>query len=519
MARCQRLLIVLGDQLDHNSAVFADIDPATDVVWMAEVRQESTKVWTHKARIVLFLSAMRHFRDELRERGFRVEYTSLDHADAADFQTVLARDLKRLQPAELRVVQPGEHQVAATLQAVATEAGVPLALLPDKHFLCSIEDFAAHAKGRKQLRMEYFYREMRRRYMVLMEGDQPCGGAWNFDQENRKSFGKRGPGEVPQGVWCALDATTREVMDLVEAQFPKHPGKLDAFAWPVSRAQALHALDDFIAERLPRFGDHQDAMWTNQPFLYHARLSSSLNLKLLHPLEVVGAAEEAWRRDPDRYPLAAVEGFIRQILGWREYVRGIYWLYMPEYVQRNALQAEADLPTFYWTGETDMECLRQAIGQTLEFGYAHHIQRLMVTGLYALLLGVDPKQVHEWYLAVYVDAVEWVELPNTLGMSQYADGGVMASKPYAATGKYIQRMSNYCDKCRYRPDEATGDRACPVTTLYWDFLARHRETLAGNQRMQMQLKNIDRMAPQKLTMIRRQAELHRAAVSDLAHVR
>ena len=353
--------------------------------------------------------------------------------------------------------------------------------------------------------MEFFYREMRRRYSVLMEGGQPVGGAWNFDAENRGAFGKAGPGLVPRAVEFPPDAITREVCALVEERFAEHPGKLAHFSWPVTCEQAQSALDDFIANRLPSFGTYQDAMWTDEPFLYHSRISTALNLKLLDPRVAIKAAEDAYRRGAA--PLEAVEGFIRQILGWREYVRGIYWQLMPGYAEGNALNAYAALPAFYWTGETDMECLRQALRQTLDYGYAHHIQRLMVTGLYALLLGVEPRQVHEWYLAVYVDAVEWVELPNTMGMSQFADGGVMASKPYAASGKYIQRMSNYCKACRYDPAESVGKDACPFTTLYWDFLMRNEERLRKVPRMEMQLRNLVRIEPAK-----RAAIVARAAV-------
>jgi deoxyribodipyrimidine photolyase-related protein len=287
-------------------------------------------------------------------------------------------------------------------------------------------------------------------------------------------------------------------------RFRDHPGSLSDFDWPVTLFQARTALSDFIVNRLPDFGDYQDAMWTGQPWLYHSRLSAAMNVKILNPREVVSAAEEAYRTG--RAPLAAVEGFIRQILGWREYVRGIYWRFMPEYLERNALKATRPLPDFYWTGDTDFACLKAAIGQTLQFGYAHHIQRLMVTGLFALLLGVDPKHVHEWYLAVYVDAVEWVELPNTLGMSQFADGGIMASKPYCASGKYIQRMSNYCQGCRYDPAESTGETACPFTTLYWDFLMRHEAMLAANPRTVMQVKNLNRLSNEKKSAIRSQAK-------------
>ncbi|MBL8218235.1 MAG: cryptochrome/photolyase family protein, partial [Bryobacterales bacterium] len=377
-------------------------------------------------------------------------------------------------------------------------------IFEDRHFLCSPAEFECHARGRKQLRMEYFYREMRVRHSVLMDGGQPCGGSWNYDQENRESFDSRGPGLIPAPVSFAPSEITRQVMRLVETRFATHPGSLDRFDWPVTATQARQALHDFLEQRLAHFGAYQDAMWIAEPYLFHSRLSAALNLKLLDPRHVVREAERRYREG--RAPLAAVEGFIRQILGWREYVRGLYWRMMPHYASANALHAHLPLPEFYWTGETDMRCLREAIGQTLEYGYAHHIQRLMVTGLFALLLGVDPRQVHEWYLAVYVDAVEWVELPNTIGMSQFADGGVMASKPYIASGRYIQRMSNYCSGCRYKPEE------CPFTTLYWDFLDRHQAMLRNNPRMSMQLRNLDRLSQQRRVEIRDNAALLRASL-------
>jgi deoxyribodipyrimidine photolyase-related protein len=292
-------------------------------------------------------------------------------------------------------------------------------------------------------------------------------------------------------------------LQVVRERFREHPGELDAFDWPVSASQAREALKDFVENRLSQFGQWQDAMWTDEPWLFHSRLSAVMNVKLLSPRSVVAAAESAYHAG--RAPLAAVEGFVRQVLGWREYVRGVYWHFMPGYGERNALKAEHPLPAFFWTAHTEMVCLREALGQTLRLGYAHHIQRLMVTGLFSLLLGVRPKEVHEWYLAVYVDAVEWVELPNTLGMSQFADGGLLASKPYAATGKYIQRMSNYCAGCPYDPGEATGPKACPFTTLYWDFLATHAKLLSSNQRMRMQLNNVHKMAPERLQQIQLQA--------------
>ncbi len=463
---------------------------------MAEVHQESTHVWSHKARIVLFLSAMRHFRDELRERGWKVEYSERAPGSLAE---ALVADVARLKPARLIIVQPGDHRVQQSLLA----AFPALEVRPDRHFLSTPADFAQHAEGRKQLRMEYFYREMRRRYNVLMEGTKPVGGDWNYDADNREAFGKQGPGVLPPAETFTPDAITLTVMEEVQKRFAKHPGQLASFHWPVTPLEARRSLRDFIEHRLPKFGLYQDAMWTDEPFLHHSLIAAALNLKLLDPREVIAAAEEAYQQG--QAPLAAVEGFIRQILGWREYVRGIYWHFMPSYGDLNALDAHAALPDFYWTGDTDMECLRQAIGQTLEHGYAHHIQRLMVTGLYALLLGVEPRQIHEWYLAVYVDAVDWVTLPNTIGMSQFADGGIMASKPYAASGKYIQRMSNYCTGCRYDPAEAVGPRACPFTTLYWDFLMRNEKRLRQVPRMEMQLRNIERLSESRKTEIGKQA--------------
>jgi deoxyribodipyrimidine photolyase-related protein len=341
-----------------------------------------------------------------------------------------------------------------------------------------------------------------------MHDGQPVGGQWNFDADNRESFGARGPGRLPPRAAFEPDAMTREVLSLVAIRFAHHPGTLESFAWPVTREQAQQALARFIEERLPLFGRFEDAMWPGEPWLYHSQLSAALNLKLLTAREVVRAAEAAYHAG--HAPLASVEGFIRQILGWREYVRGIYWTQMPGYLERNALEAKEELPAWYWTGETDMACLRDAITQTLRHGYAHHIQRLMVTGLFALLLGVRPQQVHAWYLSVYVDAVEWVELPNTLGMSQYGDGGIMASKPYAATGKYIQRMGGGCAGCRYDPARRTGERACPYTTLYWDFLMRHERMLASNPRMALQVKNVARLADAEREAIRQRADAIRA---------
>lgn len=520
----RHLVLVLGDQLDEASAAFDGFDAAVDAVWMAEVAEESEHVWTHKARIALFLSAMRHFRERLASRGITVDYRELPAKKAAREPSSLAAALsvsvKALAKAEqapdrLIVVEPGEWRVRESLLVAADALGIPLEIRSDRHFFSSPAEFAEHAAGRKQLRLEYFYRPLRQQFGVLMETDLggktiPAGGQWNYDAANRGAFPKSGPGTLPAPVSFPPDAITRDVIDLVNTRFAEHPGSLASFDWPVTPEEARQALVDFITHRLPSFGTYQDAIWTGEPWLYHSRLSAAMNLKLLNPRDVVAAAEEAWQQGAAG--IESTEGFIRQILGWREYVRGVYWQFMPEYERRNHLGAELPLPNLYWTGETEMVCLRDAVTQTLDFGYAHHIQRLMVTGLFAMLFGVDPAEVHRWYLAVYVDAVEWVELPNTLGMSQYADGGVMASKPYCASGAYINRMSNACRQCRYDPKQAVGEKACPFTTLYWDFLARHRTLLGSNQRMTMQLKNVDRKDAAELATIRRAADDFRGAL-------
>ncbi len=389
-AQGERLVLVLGDQLDRDSAAFDGFDAARDRIWMAEVAHESRRVPSHKARSALFLSAMRHFRDELRARGWTVEYRELGADPEDTLEAALAADLARLRPAALRLVQPGEHRLATALATVADEAGVPFELAPDRHFMCTPEDFAGWARGRKELRLEYFYRWLRRREGVLMDGAAPAGGEWNFDIANRGAFGKDGPPRRPAPRRFPPDALTRNVIELVERAFPGNPGRTDQFDWPVTPADAEAALVDFVEHRLAGFGRYQDAMWAGEPWLYHSRLSAALNLKLIRPARVVQAAEEAFRAG--RAPIEAVEGFVRQVLGWREFVRGVYWLHMPRYAGLNALEADAPLPRFYWDGETELNCLREAVGQTLQLGHAHHIQRLMVTGLFALLLGVQPHE-------------------------------------------------------------------------------------------------------------------------------
>ncbi|MBL8202378.1 MAG: cryptochrome/photolyase family protein [Chromatiales bacterium] len=509
----RHLILILGDQLDLGAAVLRDADPARDGILMVETAGEATHVWSHRQRIAVFLAAMRHFRAALEAAGWQVHYRTLDDA-VPDLATGLRDAAMMLKPERLRVTEPGEWRVLKLLEAGASALGMPLDVVPDGHFYCDRDGFDA-AAGRGRLVMEHFYRNLRRRHQVLMDGDAPAGGRWNYDAGNRASFGRHGPVGLPAPRRFPPDAATQAVLADVARHFTDHPGRLDNFAWPVTRSDALAALDDFIAHRLPGFGDGQDAMWTGQPFLRHSLLSSCLNLKLLNPREVVGAAEAAWREG--RAPLASAEGFIRQILGWREYVRGVYWRHMPGYAGRNHWGHQAPLPDWFWTGDVDMNCLHQAIGDTLAHGYAHHIQRLMVIGNFSVLAGLLPQAVCDWFLAAYVDAVEWVELPNTLGMALHGDGGLMATKPYISGGNYLRRMSNYCTGCRYDPAARTGHDACPFTTLYWDFLRRHRATLARNPRMRTVLGNLDRFGPDGQAAIAARATEVRARYAPLFH--
>jgi deoxyribodipyrimidine photolyase-related protein len=496
------LRVVLGDQLSRDIPSLLGLDPAADVVLLAEVMGECTYVPHHKQKLVLVLSAMRHFAAALAARGVQVDYIRLDDPEnSGTLSGELARAVARHRPEGIIATHPGEYRVLAEMRGWEEATGLPVDIRDDTRFLCDLGWFQRWVQGRKQLRMEYFYREMRRATGLLMEGEQPAGGAWNYDAENRRRLDAGVVPPVPRRF--PPDATTQDVMALVEARFPANFGSLDDFAWPVTARDAEAALADFIAHRLPHFGDYQDAMASGEPVLFHALVSTSLNIGLLSPRACCDAAEAAWRAGAA--PLNAVEGFIRQILGWREYVRGIYWLKMPGYAALNALEANRPLPWSWWGGETRMNCIRQTVRQTRDMAYAHHIQRLMVTGNFALLAGLDPVVVNEWYLAVYADAYEWVELPNTHGMVLHADGGVMASKPYAASGAYINRMSDYCRGCAYDVKQAVGADACPFNALYWDFLARHERRFAGNNRLAMPLQTLRKMPAEKLAGLRAQA--------------
>jgi deoxyribodipyrimidine photolyase-related protein len=502
----EQLLVVFGDQLDDRSPAFDALNKERDAILMMEVKEEATHVPSHRQRTVLFLSAMRHFALRLIEKGWRVRYIALDDPrNTHSFDNEVRRAWKALGAKRLILQRPGEHRVMAMAAGWKRDFG-EVDIIEDQHFLCSTREFRAWADGKKSLVMEMFYRRERKRLDVLMDsGGKPLGGEWNFDKENRERF--REAPDSPRIYRARPDEVTKEVMGLVEREFPHAPGRMASFGWGVTRDEAKRALKDFIDHRLAHFGTHQDAMWTGEPWLYHSQVSPYVNLHLLAPMELVEPAIE--KHEAGEAPLNAVEGFVRQVIGWREFIRGVYWREGPEYAERNALHQHGDLPEFYWTGETEMNCMRDSIGQVLDHGYGHHIQRLMVTGNFALIGGVHPGKVSDWYLGMYVDAIDWVTLPNTLGMAMHADGGVVGTKPYAASGKYIQRMSNYCAGCRYDPSKRTGEDACPFNTFYWEFLVRNEERLSGNMRMKMIMANVRRMSKQEKVELRVSARKRR----------
>ena len=492
---CRRLALILGDQLDRSYPVTLGLKKDDDSILMVEVKGASESPPSHIQRTVLFLSAMRHHADALRDAGWRVEYVTIaDPDNTHTFAGELARAIDRMKPERVVCIEPGSWPVRDEIESACADAGVDLDLREDPHFLCDHETFAQWAAGRKELVMEYFYREQRKRLGVLMADDnKPEGGQWNYDKENRKPF-KKAPDAPPIAAFKP-DKITRQVIKDVQQQLPTLPGNIESFNWPVTRDQALEALDDFIANRLKFFGDHQDAMWTGQHTLYHSVISPAINLKLLNPREVYQAALDAY--ETGKAPINAVEGFVRQIIGWREFIRGIYDHQGPGYDQRNELDHHGNLPEFYWTADTDMKCMADALTSVVDRAYGHHIARLMITGNFALIAGVHPTRVHEWYLGMYADAVDWATAPNTVGMALHADGGVVATKPYAASANYINKMSNHCKHCPYNRNTRSGDKACPFNVFYWDFLIRHETRFKKNHRMAMILKHVEKMPKQE----------------------
>jgi len=501
------LILVLGDQLSPGRGALAGARPGIDSLLLAEVREEATYVSHNKHKIAFIFAAMRHLRDALREQGFDVHYIPYEQG-VTSLQEAVLETLPHCDAQRLRVCEPGEYRLLAALRD--WQLPVPLEIVPDDRFLCSREDFERWAHGRKQLRMEHFYRQMRVQHALLLdENGKPEGGRWNFDKENRRGWRSQQP--VPTRPDTSPDALTRDVIALVEREFPDNPGNLDEFYLATDHAGAERAFEWFLEHALVHFGSYQDALAEESPWLFHSLISMYINVGLLDPLRVCRRVEDAWRKD--HCELAAAEGFIRQILGWREYIRGVYWLYMPDYAERNSLEAHTPLPQWFWTADTDLRCLSQAIEQTLSLGYAHHIQRLMVIGNFCLLAGLDVAEVCAWYLAVYVDAFEWVELPNTLGMALHADNGLMASKPYAASGKYIQRQGDHCKQCRYDPRQVTGAGACPYNSLYWRFIDARLAHWQDNPRMALAVRNWQRKAASERTAILRWADAEHARLT------
>jgi deoxyribodipyrimidine photolyase-related protein len=480
----QTLILVLGDQLTPNISSLVTHDQSKCVVLIAEVIAEATYVRHHKKKIAFVFSAMRHFADELREAGWTVDYVMLDDpTNTGSLGGEVRRAAERHFCSRIVVTEPGEWRLLEEMRSWKDTT-----ILPDDRFLATHQEFVDWTQGRKALRMEYFYRDMRRKTGLLMNGSKPEGGQWNFDHDNRKAAQR--DLLMPQPKRFASDVITQDVVAMVAERFADHFGDIEPFWFGTTRQEAEDAFDHFLNTGLARFGDYQDAMLRDEKFLYHAVCSVYLNCGLLDPMTMCRAVETRYHAGD--VPLNAAEGFIRQVIGWREYVRGIYWLKMPDYEHSNALNATRPLPDFYWSAQTDMACVKATVTQTREEAYAHHIQRLMVTGTFALLAGINSHEVHEWYLAVYADAYEWVEMPNTIGMSQFADGGLLGSKPYAASGAYIDRMSDYCENCSYSVKLKAGPKACPFNYLYWDFIARHKERLARNPRMLQMVRTYDR---------------------------
>jgi deoxyribodipyrimidine photolyase-related protein len=511
MAMSKTLRLILGDQLNSGHSWFQRT--RKDVVYvLMEMRQETDYVRHHIQKVVGFFAAMRHFAISLRQQGHQVIYLRLDAPDnTQDLETNLRRLIRAEKIARFAYLLPDEYRLDRQLQDIASRMPVPATVVDSEHFLTTRHEIESHLEGKKRYLMEYFYRQMRRKYGILMEDDGPAGGRWNYDQRNRNRY----DGAVPLPEVFAFRNEVEDIAEMIDRCGVKTMGAIapKCFNWPISRTQALEQLDDFVRHRLSHFGTYQDAMTLDSGTLFHSRLSFALNTKMLHPMEVIQAALDSARKNG--IDIAQLEGFVRQVLGWREYMRGIYWTYMPDYATLNTLDHQAALPDYYWTAETGMNCMQAAIGQSLAQAYAHHIQRLMVTGNFALLAGVHPDHLDAWYLGIYMDAIQWVEIVNTRGMSQFADGGIVATKPYIASANYINKMSDYCPTCRYSPEKRFGERACPFNSLYWDFLHRHRTRLQKNPRVGMMYRTWDRMGDATRRDLLTQAAAYRKDLNSL----
>lgn len=498
------LRFIFGDQLSASTLPSLTHLTSDDIIFMTEINEEATQnAKHHKKKLVFLFSAMRHFAQHLMETtSAKVIYSPLDEPEKThSFTSECERIIKAYSIKKIVITEPSEYRILNAVKNWESTFKIPVDILEDTRYLANKSEFNAWASGKKQLRMEFFYREMRRKYSILIDDNEPTGGKWNYDSENRKPPTQAM--KLPAPPSFEPSAITKEVITLIEHTFSHHFGDIYPFNYAVTQADANTCLEDFLNYRLTQFGDYQDAMLKDEPFMFHSVISMYINCGLLDPLTCIKAAENAYENN--KAPLNAVEGFIRQVLGWREYIRGIYWLHMPDYKTKNALAAKRPLPSFFWDGNTEMACLKDCINTTKKHAYAHHIQRLMVLGNFALLAQLDPAAVNEWYLIVYADAYEWVEMPNVTGMALYADGGIVASKPYAASGSYINKMSNYCKECRYAVKEKLGPNACPFNVLYWNFFIDNQEKLASNHRTQMTYRTLSKMDDKKKAAIKKQA--------------
>ena len=514
MARPEKILrLILGDQLNSAHSWFKRPDDLVNYVIM-EIRQETDCVTHHIQKVAAFFAAMRAFGDHLRRQGHRVTYLRLD--DPGNRQTIRDNVLQIIRSkgiTRFEYLLPDEHRLDVQLHELGASLPVPFAADDTEHFLTRRRELKDMFAGKRRFLMESFYRRMRKRFDVLMEGEQPAGGDWNFDTENRRPY----DGRVPIPPPLVFDNDVSGIVDMVRRSKVKTFGAIEPkqLIWPIDRPQTLKLLAAFIADGLPHFGTYQDAMTVKSWSLFHSRLSFALNIKILQPLEVIAAAVDSWIRNPERVAIQQAEGFVRQVLGWREYMRGVYWALMPGFAGMNFFGHDLPLPDFYWTAETRMACMAAVIGQSLRHAYAHHIQRLMVTGNFALLAGIHPDEVDAWYLGIYIDAIQWVEMPNTRGMSQFADGGMVATKPYVSSANYIRKMSDYCTSCAYDPKARHGEGACPFNSLYWGFYARNRDKFESNPRIRMMYRAWDRMAAAERKRILRQAEIYRRDLNRL----
>jgi deoxyribodipyrimidine photolyase-related protein len=492
------LRLILGDQLNHNHSWYSTQDPSVLYV-LAELHQETNYVRHHIQKICGFFAAMAAFADHLKANGHQVLHLNLDETvEFSDLDGLINHLTNKYSIGTFEYQQPDEYRLSQQLQSLDLDSEISVSCHDSEHFLLTNEELKQYLNPKKHNRMESFYRKMRKRFHILMDGDEPMDGRWNFDSENRQKLKPADLEDIPEPLLFSNDIS--DLLDRIKRHNIKNIGNISShLIWPVNRQQALELLDFFCTHCLPLFGRFQDAM-THQGkqrwSLYHARISFALNSKILHPSEVVQAALDRFYSADSSIELAQIEGFVRQIIGWREYVRGVYWVNMPEYKDLNHLEATNPLPDYFWTGDTKMSCVKHAVEQSLDYAYAHHIQRLMVTGNFAMLAGIDPDQLDEWYLGIYIDAIEWVEMPNTRGMSQFADGGLIATKPYAASGSYINKMSDYCPKCDYKVKERASEDACPFNSLYWRFMMSHSGRFKNNPRTAMAYRSWDRMQPE-----------------------